>query len=145
MAQTSLPVFDKTTQLTNIWLKDLMERLGWEDRHHAYTALRSTLHALRDRLPVNEAAHVGAQLPMLIRGFYYEGWHPAGTPTGERTKDSFLAHVRKAFRDDPSLDAELVVRAVFEVLAERISPGEVEDIIRTLPAEIRELWPTHSS
>jgi uncharacterized protein (DUF2267 family) len=64
-------------------------------------------------------AHIlGAQLPMLIRGFYYEGWHPAGTPTKERRKEDFLEHIAAAFRGDPDIDPEQVARAVFEVLAE---------------------------
>lgn len=46
-----------------------MEELDWQDRHAAYLALRATLHALRDRLTVEEVAELGAQLPMLIRGF----------------------------------------------------------------------------
>ena len=98
MGEAILPVFDKTIQVTNLWLKALMDRMGEDDRHHAYTALRSTLQALRDRLPVNEAAHLGAQLPMLVRGFYYEGWHPAGTPVKERGKDEFVAQwLERAF------------------------------------------------
>lgn len=54
-------------------------------RYHAYNALRAVLHALRDRLPPDVAVHLGAQLPMLVRGIYYEGWYMAGKPTKERT------------------------------------------------------------
>jgi uncharacterized protein (DUF2267 family) len=141
MAEAMLPVFDKTLQVTNIWLKSVMERMGEPDRHHAYTALRATLHALRDRLPVDEAAHLGAQLPMLLRGVYCEGWHPAGTPVKEREKGAFVAHVREAFRANPQIDAEKVVRAVFALLAQRISAGEIKDVKHNLPPEIRGLWP----
>lgn len=144
MTQASLPVFDKTLQLTNTWLKDLMEFMDCQDMHRAYSALRCSLHALRDRLPVNEAAHLGAQLPMLVRGFYYEGWHPAGTPKSERTKEAFLSHIRETFRNEPDIDAEGTVRAVFSFLAQRISAGEIEDITKVLPEEIRALWPTRS-
>ena len=74
MSATALEVFDRTIHKTNIWLKDLMEILGCTDRQEAYTSLRATLHALRDRLTIEETAQVAAQLPMLIRGFYFEGW-----------------------------------------------------------------------
>ena len=40
---TGLDVFDTTIQKTNLWLKDLMWELGWEDRHRAYEGLRVTL------------------------------------------------------------------------------------------------------
>ena len=73
MSMTGLDVFDMTVQQTNIWLKDIMQELGWADRHKAYLGLRTTLHALRDRLTPEEATQFGAQLSMLIRGLCCEG------------------------------------------------------------------------
>ncbi len=141
MSFTGLDVFDRTIQLTNIWLKELMEKLGTDDRHRAYLALRSVLHALRDRLTVEEAADLAAQLPMLIRGIYYEGYHPADKPLKERHREEFLAHIREQFRKDPEVDAEAIVRAVFALLDEKITRGEIEDVRHALPRHIRELWP----
>ncbi|HLB06937.1 MAG TPA: DUF2267 domain-containing protein [Alphaproteobacteria bacterium] len=141
MSITGVEAFDSTLHLTNTWLNEVMKGLAWTDRHRAYAALRATLHALRDRLSPDEAAHLGAQLPMLVRGFYFEGWHPAGKPRKERHKDDFLAHIDVAFRNDPDIDAEAVARAVFAVIGKHVSPGEVRDIVGSLPAEIRALWP----
>ena len=95
MSATGLDVFATTVQKTNSWLNDLMQIAGFQDRHKAYLALRAALHALRDRLTVEEVAQFGAQLPMLIRGFYYEGWDPTGKPPKVRDKEQFLARSRK--------------------------------------------------
>jgi uncharacterized protein (DUF2267 family) len=141
MSTTHHDLFSNTLQRTHIWLKDVMEVLQWEDQHRAYLALRATLHALRDRLTVDEATHLGAQLPMLIRGFYYEGWSPAGKPIKERHKEEFCAHVKEYFKKEEDIDAEKIVRGVFKVLAKRITEGEIEDIMHILPPELRTLWP----
>jgi uncharacterized protein (DUF2267 family) len=141
MTVSSIDVFETTLHKANRWLKELMEELGWEDRHAAYLALRATLHALRDRLTVEEVAHLGAQLPMLIRGVYYEGWDPTGKPVPERRVEAFLLWIAQQFADDPLLDPEPIARGVFRMLARRVSDGEIEDIKHVLPARIRELWP----
>lgn len=143
MSTTGLDVFDSTLQKTNSWLNDIMQELGWEgERQRAYLALRSVLHALRDRLTVEEALDLGAQLPMLVRGFYYEGWKTAGKPLKERHRADFLAHITHDFRNDKRMDSEAIARAVFTVIARHASAGEIEDIKRILPAELRELWTT---
>jgi uncharacterized protein (DUF2267 family) len=141
MSTTGLEVFDRTIHKTNIWLKDLMETLDCGDRHEAYLALRATLHALRDRLTIEEVAQFAAQLPMLIRGFYYEGWDPTGKPLKERHKNDFLIRINEELRPN-GIDAEEAARAVFVVLASRISEGEIEDIEHVLPRDIRDLWPS---
>jgi uncharacterized protein (DUF2267 family) len=136
--ETSLAVFDRTLHKTNLWLTDVMAELDVEDRHKAYAALRATLHALRDRLTVDEAAQLAAQLPLLVRGVYYENWRPAATPLKERHVEQFLAHVQ---RELPNDDPEVVVRAVFSVVAGYVTKGEIEDVYWMLPEGVRDLWP----
>lgn len=103
MTGNHFETFGKTVHKTNEWLAELRSDLGWEDSHKAYLALRAVLHALRDRLTVEEAAELGAQLPMLVRGFYYEGWRPTGKPLKERTRNEFLGHWPTSYR--PALTA----------------------------------------
>jgi uncharacterized protein (DUF2267 family) len=126
---------------TNTWLKELMAELGWEDREQAYHALRAVLHALRDRLTVVEAADLGAQLPMLIRGLYYEGWTPTGKPVKERKREEFLSHISAAFPGKAAIFPESVAWGVFKVLQAHVSSGEIGDVKYVLPAQIRSLWP----
>ncbi len=140
--QNTHEIFDNTMQKTQVWLNDLMRELDWEDQpHKAYLALRTVLHALRDRLTLEEAVQLGAQLPMLVRGFYYEGWTLKDKPHRERRKDEFLEHVREAFRADVTVHPQQVVRAVFRVLQRNTSPGEIDDVKQLMPKPLRELWP----
>jgi len=142
MAMTGLESFDATVQKSNIWLKEIMEKEGWDDRHRAYIALRAVLHAMRDRLTVDEAVHLGSQLPMLVRGMYYEGWDPSKNPQKIRTKEEFLSRIARGYeRAQPDIDPENALRAVLKLLSEKISCGEMEDVKHSFPAEIQELWP----
>jgi uncharacterized protein (DUF2267 family) len=140
MSHTGLPAFDKTIQESNTWLKLLMEHLGTNDREYAYRVMKATLHALRDRIGPETAVHLAAQLPMLIRGMYFEGWHPASTPTHERHLEDFLEHVARELPNGLRGDPEEPVRAVFLVIWESIDQGEVGKLIKVFPSELRQLW-----
>jgi uncharacterized protein (DUF2267 family) len=140
MTELGLSQFDETVHLTNTWLKELMHDLGTHDRHRAYRALRAVLHALRDRLPVEAAAHLAAQLPMLVRGFYYEGWRPAGPRGKEQTIEEFVDRVKRELANDPQINAEEATRAVFRLIDRHVSEGEMRDIRGNLPSAICSLW-----
>ena len=136
-----LKSLDRGLETTNIWMSDLMQELGWDDRERAYHGLRAVLHALRDRLSIGEAAQLGAQLPMMIRGLFYESWRPAGKPDRASTWETFMKPVYLAACQDGSFTPEEIVSAVFEVLSRHVSSGEIDDVIRQLPRDIRSLWP----
>ncbi len=137
---TGLDSFDETLQTTNLLLEDIEKEMGWEGRRdQAYLALRVVLQTLRDRLTIEETADLGAQLPMLVRGFYYEGWQPAKVPE-RMTKEEFLGRVRKNFTY--SLDGsniEEVIRGVLNVVSRHVSQGEILDLIDILPTDIAQL------
>jgi uncharacterized protein (DUF2267 family) len=142
MGRSVLHLFDASLQKSQIWLNDLMNELGWEEKpQNACLALRTALHTLRDRLTPEEAVHLGAQLPILIRGVYYEGWKLSGKPVKERHRTEFLEHVATAFRDNPTVDPEKVMRAFFKILKRHISRGEADNVKHLLPKTLQELWP----
>jgi uncharacterized protein (DUF2267 family) len=141
MSVTAIPHIEAGVHTANVWLKELAQELKWDDRERVYHGLRSVLHALRNRLTVDEAADLGAQLPLLIRGLYYEGWDPSSTPVKERHKEAFLHHIAADFRGDPEVYPEAVAWAVFKVLERHVSTGEIRDVLHVLPREIRSLWP----
>jgi uncharacterized protein (DUF2267 family) len=140
MSQSGIEAIDRTIHKTNEWLGAVVRCAPELDRHHAYAALRAVLHALRDRLPVEAAANFGAQLPTLVRGIYYEGWHPAGKPLRLRHFDEFLALIEQELPPGPHRDPENAARAVFRVIEQHVDPGETDKVIRMLPTELQELW-----
>jgi uncharacterized protein (DUF2267 family) len=137
-----ISVFDKTEQKTIRWIRDVAVGMGSTDLQRSYKILRAVLHATRDRLMPNEAVQLGAQLPMLVRGFYYEGWHPQDKPKRYRHKAPFLAEVEKEAPGLDDVQLERAVTAVFQTLEAEIPGGELNQVRRALPAELRELWPT---
>ena len=149
MTPNSVEAFDTTLQKTNEWLRDIALEIGDDNRRHAYLALRGTLHAVRDFLPIDESAQFSAQLPMLVRGLYFEGWDPSDTPTKDRSREHFLARVETAleralWNEDYPIDADQAARAVLRVISDRIAGGEMDQVRRVMPERIRELWPTMS-
>jgi uncharacterized protein (DUF2267 family) len=140
MSATGLEVLDKTVQTTNIWLDEIMAGIGG-DRRVAWHVLRAVLHALRDRLPLDQVAHLGAQLPIVIRGVYYDQWRPAGKPEKWRTQDEFIARLNEELHDTRPLDPRDAARAVFATISRHVSPGQVGKIKQSLPEDIRRLWP----
>jgi uncharacterized protein (DUF2267 family) len=144
MSASGLEAIDTSVQKTHVWLKEIMEQLETDDRHQAYMALKVTLHALRDWLSIEEAAQLGAQLPMIIRGLFYEGWRPAGKRDRATSWETFMKPVYLAVCQDGSSTPEEVVSAVFRTLYKHISSGEIDDVIGQLPRDIRSLWPAEA-
>jgi len=139
MSATGVTTLDHTVQETIVWLKAVEEELQLDSRQQAYNALRAVLHALRDRVPPEIAIKLGAQLPILLRGIYYENWHAAGTPTKERHARDFADHVGTELSQQFPIDPLTVVRGVFEVLWEKLDSGEFDKVMHHLPAALREL------
>lgn len=142
MTTTGLDVFDKAVQKVNLWLKDLMGILKSHDRRRAFLALQAVLQTLRDRMATHEAFQLGAQLPMILRGYYFEGWKPDRILSKEHAKKAFLARVERRLRGIPDIAPEVAVRATFMLLSRHVTEGELEDIRSRLPGPLRELWPS---
>jgi uncharacterized protein (DUF2267 family) len=142
---SDVSVFNKTEQKTMHWINGIAASMGSTDTQRSYKILRAVLHATRDRLIPDEAVQLGAQLPMLVRGFYYEGWHPHDKPKKYRHKTEFLAEVKKNVPDLDNVQLERAVTAVFETLESEMPGGELEQVRHALPAELRELWPISGS
>ena len=142
MANVGYAAFSTTVEKTNQVLKAIEEAYNWpkERREQSYGALRAVLHALRDRLTVGEAKDLGAQLPMLIRGIYYEGWNLAKMPI-KMDREEFLRRVRNEFPWEIEGSINDLVKTVIKALRPYISEGEYEDIKYNMPKDLAALLP----
>jgi uncharacterized protein (DUF2267 family) len=105
---------------TQLWIDAFMDETDWQDREKAYVALRAVLLTVRDRLNFEDAVSLGAALPMVLRGVFFEGWEPH-PPKRISTRREFLRAVAARLaaageREDP----EVLTRAVFRVLAKHL-------------------------
>ena len=140
MAGTSMANFTQAAQQAQQWVNELAEDLNWNERR-AYHLLRCVLHALRDWLSPEEMTDLSAQLPVLIRGIYFEGWKPLETPVWERKKEAFIERVQDAFSDDLLNDPDRAVAAVFRLLDRHVSHGEIVQVRNSMKKTLRDLWP----
>jgi uncharacterized protein (DUF2267 family) len=140
MSATGLEVFDRTLQTTHIWLDEIMAKIG-PDRQVAWHVLGAVLRAVRDRLPIGLAAHLGAQLPIMVRGVYYDQWRPSEEPLKIRSRDAFFERVAEGLKGTRPVNVQDGVRVVFQVLNHHVEPGQVEKVRQALPEDLRELWP----
>lgn len=137
---TGTESIDKTVQLTHEWINEIEAELQVRDKHFAFQSLRAVLHVLRDRLPLQEAAHLGSQLPQLIRGIYYENFNPRQLPVKDRKAEEFLGRILEQMPGWDIIDPERIARSVFQVLKRRISEGEIRDVRANFPKAIAPLW-----
>lgn len=142
MSTTGFASFDSTLTKTNRMLREIEQDYGWskDQRTRSYAALRSVLHALRDRLTVEECADLAAQLPMLVRGIYYEGWAPKRVPI-KLDRDEFLARIAGELPFEIDGGVERLVRTTLQAVKQHITEGEWDDIRASLPKEVRTILP----
>jgi uncharacterized protein (DUF2267 family) len=139
MSTARLDVLDRSIEKTHIWINDLADELETADNHEAYRGLRAFLHALRDHLPVDQAAQLAAQLPIFIRGVFYEGWDPSRTPEHSRDRDGFLMRIAGEARLAGATQASFAASAAGRELRRHISEGEAAKVLHALPKHLREV------
>ena len=140
MIDTHVDSLNRTIQKTHAWLKSLT-KVGFEDEAQAYQALRSVLHAIRDRMNRDEAVHLGAQLPMLVRGFYYDGWKPDQAALEIQDRTDLYQRVQRNLGPTSDVDPAHAVEAVFKLLDRELTPGEIAHVRSQMPEDIEKLWP----
>lgn len=140
MSATGIHTLDNAPHVVGNWLEELREAVEFEDTNHAYNLLRAVLHTLRDWLSTDEAAQLSAQLPLLMRGIFYEGWNPSHKTTRPRGKSEFIQSVDHAFAESPLHDTEVCVAAVISLLERHVSSGQMQDVKGSMPKDLKPLF-----
>ena len=138
-ASTGIDALDRSVQNATAWVSDLTAELG-EDKRTSYRVLRAFLHLLRERLTIDEGAHLAAQLPHLWRGVFYEGWTPSRTPDTYRDRDTFLRRLAEEAQLAGPTEASLAAQACANVLRSHIDDGEFRHVLEVLPSTLRPLF-----
>lgn len=132
---------------SNAFVHEVAEALGNPaDDHRAMRLTRSVLHTLRDVISPEESLQLVSQLPLCIKGVYVDGWK-LHRQDKIRTRPAFMEALRRnADRPEADLasdeEAEEAVKAVFQVLQNRVSTGELIHVIGQFPKELAGLWAT---
>jgi uncharacterized protein (DUF2267 family) len=141
MTAQGLEVIDHTVHTTHEWINELAQRLDWSSKRSALRLLSVTLHHVRDHLLIDELAQFSAQFPLLLRGIMFEGWVPKNTPIKERRAAAFITHISDQMEQTEEYRGSQDIACVFALLNARISKGEIEDVLASLPSSLRDLWP----
>lgn len=132
-------VFARTLNKSQEWIKEMHHELKWMTGDSLYHLLRAVLHSLREQLTINEAAHFSAQLPLLLRGTFYEGWDPQSNLRNAANRDDFLQIVKNKMSPVgiPNFDLEQGVSTALSVIKKHISSGEMEDLVGMLNPSLK--------
>jgi uncharacterized protein (DUF2267 family) len=143
MSIRSVDAVERSVHKTNEWVKAMAAELGTDDREDAWRLLRADLQVLRDELTVDEAAQLAAQLPMVLRGAFWEGFDPGHQSQKLRHREDYLARVAERAQLRDLTEAARAAQATTRVLSEHISEGELDHVFAQLPGEVRAAVQTH--
>ncbi len=138
---TGLAVFDTTVQESNLWLIEVEANLAHCERQEAYAAARAVFHVLRDRLAPEAALNFAAQMPLLLRGVFFEGWTLSGKPTRIRTVKEFADAVRALLPPRYRFDPVMATHAVMKTIIKFNGLEQARKVFSQLPEELGPLWP----
>lgn len=140
-------LFKNYIQPAELFIKEVAEELGnKQDTNSSLRVTRAVFHTLRDMLTPEESLHLVAQLPMILKAIYVDGWKP-GTANRIRSMQEFLDCLRSKSNQpeiDFGNDAETVhaVQCVLEVIQQHVTTGEISHIVDQFPQELLILWKT---
>jgi uncharacterized protein (DUF2267 family) len=136
--------FEEFAATGNHFINDVAYELN-TTRNSAARITKAVLHAVRDRLPPDDAIQFAQGLPMALKAVFIEQYDLSDTPVVIRRphdfldyiyyKDEFCAHID--FPNDNSVADAL--QGVFRVLEDYMEPGQIRQIKKIMGNAISDL------
>lgn len=147
--RTGVEALDRSLLQTQQWVAAVDARMNARHPRLSMTVLQSTLQALREQLDPAQAARFADQLPLPLKGAFFEGWRPGAMhPAADR--EAFLARIEATSFRRIGLSLERAVKAALEVIAGQLPAADVAVIVAALPEDLTTLrpesappWPDH--
>lgn len=138
----AVPILENNIHQTMDWIYAIEEACHWDEdnQKRAFAALRAVLQELRNLLPLEYVVQLSDQLPLVIRGIFFENWDPNSISVQEIKKEDFLDAIAKTLYPYRDIDVEEITKGVLQVLGEKLPAGELGKILKNMPREIKELY-----
>ncbi len=132
-------LFARTCNKAQIWINEMQKELKRLEGDAIYHLLKAVLQSLRDQMSIHEAAHFSAQLPLILRGSFFEGWNPYVTQQGAQSKDDFVASVKERLGPIGITTSELEpsILVALNVIKKHISAGEIKDLVAVVDPSLK--------
>ncbi|HYG15052.1 MAG TPA: DUF2267 domain-containing protein [Bacteroidia bacterium] len=143
--RSAAAAFRRYAEESNRFINDVADELGTDDTGMALRVTRAVLHAVRDRITPDDAVQFGQGLPMMLKGIYFDQYDISRTPVVIRSTRRFLEYIQDKNRFAAVSDFRYedgvirALQAVFTVLENHMSIGQVDHVLNLLPAEVCEL------
>jgi len=139
--------FEKFAQEPHIYMQDLAARLEHSDEGPRTLIIwKAVMHTIRDRIHMGESLDLISQLPVLLRGFYVDGWkYHEQPPADYSTMKQFTDAIKEKQEQygeaqfDWPQSTEKIASIVFESLHRYLSEGQLAHIRSQLPQEVKEI------
>lgn len=135
--------FEKYAASGNFFLHEISAELANNgDTGQAYRVARAVFRTLRIMLLPGESAHIIAQLPVMLKAVYVDGWNLQQAAVLPANVHEFVEYIIAQDGKSAGVDFaynDLIphyIRAVFKVMFNYISAGEMIHIINQLPGDI---------
>jgi uncharacterized protein (DUF2267 family) len=123
---STMNIFETVNAEARVWMRAVMSEGGTTDAETSLKVMAEGLRAIRERLTVEEAAQLGAHLPLLVRGIFFEAWDPGAH--GAQSKTEVLGMLGRRCSGGESATSADVASVLFRVVKARMMSADAREL-----------------